>query len=341
MGTQLPTGYQTALVRDETARSVVDCINAYWRWQNGGDFTNYDDFNTEWQTEGFNRDTDAISVLAPNGQVVGYADVFDIASPHVRLDTLAAVHPDHMGLGIGSFLVEWLICRAQNNLHKAPDGAKVVIKQGTNSKNQAARELFLRYGFENTRSAYRMQIDFDGPPEEFRLPEGISIRSIQPGEERDALWTAWDSFHDHWGFVEQPFEEYYKQHMYWAENDPDHDPSLWFLALDGKEVAGVAICLPKILEDPELAYVNTLGVRRAWRKRGIGLALLRYAFAEFYQRGKSRVGLGVDATSLTGATRLYEKAGMHVTRQYSTYELEIRPGIDLATRSVEEAGSGN
>lgn len=335
MGTQLPNSYHAAPVSDETAHNVVDCINAYWRWENGGDLTNYDDFNTEWKTEGFNRDTDAITVLDPTGQVVGYADLFDIAAPHVRLDTLAAVHPDHMGMGIGSFLLEWLVCRAQNNLHKAPDGAKVVIKQGINSNNHSAKELFLHKGFEATRSAYRMQIDFNGPPKEPCVPDGVTIRSLQPGEERDVLWTAWDSFHDHWGFVEQPFEDYYKQHMFWATNDQDHDPSLWFLALEGQEVAGVAICLPKIFEDPDMGYVNTLGVRRAWRKRGIGLALLQHAFYTFYERGKPRVGLGVDATSLTGATRLYEKAGMHVTRQYTTYELEIRPGVDLATKSVE------
>jgi mycothiol synthase len=41
----------------------------------------------------------------------------------------------------------------------------------------------------------------------------------------------------------------------------------------------------------------------------------------------------VDASSLTNATRLYERAGMHITQQYDTYELEIRSGKDLAKRS--------
>jgi hypothetical protein len=34
--------------------------------------------------------------------------------------------------------------------------------------------------------------------------------------------------------------------------------------------------------------------------------------------------LGVDAQSVTGATRLYEKAGMRVTRRYDTYEKILR-----------------
>ena len=50
-----------------------------------------------------------------------------------------------------------------------------------------------------------------------------------------------------------------------------------------------------------------------------------------FQRGKQRVGLAVDATNLTNATRLYEKAGMHVSLQYDTYEKELRPGQDLTT----------
>ncbi|MEZ4726737.1 MAG: hypothetical protein R3E79_06345 [Caldilineaceae bacterium] len=66
----------------------------------------------------------------------------------------------------------------------------------------------------------------------------------------------------------------------------------------------------------------------------LALALLHHAFGEFYRRGVKKVGLGVDASSLTGATRLYEKAGMKPFRQYNTYEKELRPGRDLTTRQL-------
>jgi GNAT superfamily N-acetyltransferase len=77
-----------------------------------------------------------------------------------------------------------------------------------------------------------------------------------------------------------------------------------------------------------------LGVRRPWRKRGLGLALLYHAFGELRRRGCARVGLGVDGQSLTGATRLYEKAGMRAVTRSITFEKELRPGHDLATRTV-------
>ncbi len=83
-----------------------------------------------------------------------------------------------------------------------------------------------------------------------------------------------------------------------------------------------------------MGYVHTLGVRRPWRRRGIALALLHHSFGEFFNRGKSKVSLHVDAKSLTGATRLYEKAGMHVDRLSHNYEKELRPGKDLSTQSV-------
>jgi RimJ/RimL family protein N-acetyltransferase len=67
------------------------------------------------------------------------------------------------------------------------------------------------------------------------------------------------------------------------------------------------------------------------------MALLQHSFHAFSQRGLRKVGLGVDAQSLTGATRLYEKAGMRPdpARQFSAYEKELRPGIDLRKMSGE------
>ena len=44
----------------------------------------------------------------------------------------------------------------------------------------------------------------------------------------------------------------------------------------------------------------------------------------------------MDGQSLTGATRLYKKAGMHPARQETLYEKELRPGVELATQSLSE-----
>ena len=63
-------------------------------------------------------------------------------------------------------------------------------------------------------------------------------------------------------------------------------------------------------------------MRRPWRRRGLGGALLTHAFAALAARGQPRVELGVDAEGETQPLRAYERAGMHVT---FTYELYAKP----------------
>ena len=104
----------------------------------------------------------------------------------------------------------------------------------------------------------------------------------------------------------------------------DIDPSLWYIAWDGDQIAGFALDRYRNGH----GWVGTLGVRRPWRKHGLGLALLYHSFGEFYKRGKQTASLGVDAANPTGATRLYQKAGMHVAAEYVSYEKELRPGLE-------------
>jgi GNAT superfamily N-acetyltransferase len=96
-------------------------------------------------------------------------------------------------------------------------------------------------------------------------------------------------------------------------------------AMDGEEVAGVLVAETKGADDPDCGTVADLGVRRPWRGRGLGLALLGRAFDEFRERGLTRARLNVDAASPTGATRLYERAGMTVELGWDRWEKELRP----------------
>ena len=334
--TQLPNGFQALNLKEEHEQGVVDVINAHYRWMNGGNLARLKEMQADWREEGFDRDTDTQVVLDETGKVVGYADVWNVNAMNVRLFSLAAVDPERMGCGIGTHLAQWAINHARQKVDKAPEGARVVLQQSINRSNHAAYDLLIQNGYTVVRHSYRMRINLDQPPVVPDLPEGITIRPMVAGqEEKAAFWVAYDSFRDHWGHVEEPFEEYCKRWMYYIENTTTYDPSLYFVAMDGDQMAGVCLCDPHIEEDPGMAWVGTLGVLRPWRKRGLGLALLQHAFAEFYQRGIPRAGLGVDAENLTGALRLYEKAGMQVWRKNAMYEYELRPGKDLMTQSLE------
>jgi GNAT superfamily N-acetyltransferase len=181
-----------------------------------------------------------------------------------------------------------------------------------------------------------MATELDQSPPQPSFPPGITIRTMSGEEElRDLVFAVEDAFRDHWGFVEQPFEQEYERWLHFIRHEEDHDPSLWFLAVDGDEIAGASLCNPKSNLDPDMGWVSTLGVRRPWRRQGLGLALLHHSFEEFYRRGKNRVGLGVDAGSLTGATRLYERAGMSAIREFNILEKVLRPGRDISIQVVE------
>jgi hypothetical protein len=65
--------------------------------------------------------------------------------------------------------------------------------------------------------------------------------------------------------------------------------------------------------------------------------MLYQVFGNFHRRGQYKAGLGVDTDSLTGALRLYEKAGMRVFRQRDAFEKILRPGQDLSTQSLEKS----
>ncbi len=105
---------------------------------------------------------------------------------------------------------------------------------------------------------------------------------------------------------------------------------------DGDQIAGISLCWPHPDDDPDMGWVGILGVLSPWRRKGLALALLQHSFSEFWRRGKRKVGLGVDASNLTGAMRLYTKAGMSPYRQFDLYEKKIRPGVDYMRKSSDE-----
>ena len=68
-------------------------------------------------------------------------------------------------------------------------------------------------------------------------------------------------------------------------------PDLWFLAERDWDLVGAFLCFQYL----ELGWVRQLGVEKIWRQYGIGGALLRHSFEEFYRRDFRRVGLVVRA----------------------------------------------
>ncbi len=281
----------------------------------------------EWSRPEFDPTTDAWVVTLADGYLVGYAHA--TSAMHHRIFGMGVVHPEYSDQGIGSTLVRLIEERAREHIPLAPPEARVYVHLGIGGGHEPSIRLMTDHGYSMVRRFSRMQIVMDAPPPAPVWPEGVTLRTLVPGQDERAVYEAMEAaFSDHWGHTTETFEHWMARHST-PESLP---PDLVFLAMSGETVAGAAICI--YLED--FGWVDTLGVRREWRKHGLGLALLHHAFGEFYRRGRNEVGLGVDAQSLTGATRLYERAGMHALVHYDVYEKELRPGIELAVQSLDD-----
>jgi len=332
----LPEGFTT---RGAVLEDVETALKLFNRWSRSviheDEITDAVGIRTEWGSPGFDPAEDIHLVFAPAGEMVGYIEVWTTSNPPVHPWMWGRVDPAYEGLGIGTYLLNWAEARAKKALTEVPAELRVAPHVGTYQQAEAAKQLFVDMGYKYIRGSYTMRINMDTPPIAPEWPTGITLRTCNPETDLEAVYHAVDdSFRDHYGHVDTPFEEGLERFKHFMTGYEGFDPTLWFLAMDGDEITGICLCREKSYDNPDVGYINTLGVLRPWRKRGIGLALLRHSFGEFYRCGKRKAGLGVDAQNLTGALRLYENAGMHVDQAFDRYEKEFRPGKEISVQSL-------
>lgn len=314
MNSGLPPGYvMRPPVRDD-GQGVADLIAARDIADYGTTDVRVEEVQNYWEAPRFDLSQDARIIVASDGLIVGYEEVYPRSQERLEFDGF--VHPREAGHGLGTLLLRWAEKRACERVAAMPTGGPVIFRGNTAAVDQNASAMFNAEGFALVRQFWRMEIKLGQPPERPRWPAGITVRTMRPDhDERLVHATIEEAFADHWGHVPQSFEDW--AHLVLRRDN--FDPALTFMAFDRNELTGVAVCRYR-----DIAWVGQLAVRRAWRKHGLGLALLLHAFNEFYRRGDRTVGLGVDSQNLTGATRLYEKAGMRVARRYDTYEKVLR-----------------
>ncbi|HNA87980.1 MAG TPA: GNAT family N-acetyltransferase [Anaerolineales bacterium] len=332
----VPEGFTVRGATLADANVAVEMFNIWMQRMVGqDDLSNPNILREDWESPKFDPERDIRLVFSPAGQLVGYIEVWTNSTPPVHPWIWGRVHPDFGGLGIGTSLMEWAEQHALRVLPDLPADLRFAPRTGSLRVAESSKKLLEDRGFNRIRSFYEMRIEMNEAPPSPTWSEGITLKTGSH-EEIPAIYSAFEeSFRDHFGHVEEPFEEGLAHFDHFMKSE-GADPSMWFLAMDGDEIAGISLCRPESYSEKDMGWVNILGVRRPWRKRGIGVALLEHSFGEFYRRGILKAGLGVDAESLTGALRLYEKAGMHVHLIFDNYEKTIREGREISVESLAE-----
>lgn len=324
----LANGYSVHHALPEDIPGIADLITAY----EAVDFPDAAptlpvDVLADW--EDLHPATDAWVVQGPDGLLCGYGRVLAEGNGYLEADNY--VHPHHWGHGIGTALVLATEARAQEIAATIPSAAasSVVLINHTMAHNVDACALLEAQGYQRTRIFWRMRIEMTTAPQAPAWPTSVIIRACRGEDDiHRAYVVSEEAFADHWGHIPTSFADWTQAHV-----RERYDPALWFLAWAGDQLVGVALCR---MQTDGRGWIRTVAVARDWRGRGLATALLHQAFGAFWLRGVTSVGLGVDSESLTGAQRLYERAGMRAVTSIARYEKTIRSVADLGVQTMCE-----
>ena len=229
-----------------------------------------------------------VRVLELDGRVAGYGDVW--LDDGVELDMAAPGHWD-----------VFLAWAEQRGREAGLPRVRAFFPEG-----HELEAILAGHGYRYWRSSFQMRVDLDEPPAAAPLPDGLALRAYRD-EDAEALRLGLNE-----AFGEDPFFHAVSPGNFreFFLKGRGTDVSLWQIAWDGDQLAGWALAWPCRGSDDTTGWIGNLGVRPAYRRRGLGGALLRHAVRVLFDRGLRRVGLGVDAENPTGALGLYERAGM-------------------------------
>ncbi len=245
-----------------------------------------------------------------DGRVVAWGTVWSIPSAHQRRVMLeGGVVPSKRRCGLGTQLVGWLVARGVEVAAAADSRAPGWLELSASHGDPGRESLFSAFGFTPSRYYLQMRRPLDriaaAPPP----AHGLVVRPYAPDFDDRVRRAHNEAFRDHFASSELDPESWRRL----VTGDRHFRADCSFLVLDGDEVVGYALNSIYPGEWEALGYsegwTHQLGVRRAWRGRGVAKALLAATAVAFADEGLEYATLDVDAENPTGALALYEGAG--------------------------------
>jgi ribosomal protein S18 acetylase RimI-like enzyme len=321
MGTTAPAGTFRPIDMATDVEAIVALLTDINQHDQPGWFPSVAGLANDWSPTGtFKPDRD-LQGLELDGRLIGIARHTWRERPAVvnhRLEVY--VRPELRRQGHGTRLLDWAEARARSSVATGEGGPRCKAQQfgGGGLDSEPFRRFAGAKGYEPYRYHNEMRRPLADPIREARIADGLEIRPVRPEHHR-AIWNAdEEAFRDHWDHaepVEGDFERFF--------NDPNIDTSLWQVAWDGDEVAGLVINSIIAIENEQtgelVGWLDSVATRRPWRGRGVASALIARSLAVLRERGMEIASLGVDVENPTGALGLYESFGFRPTRRWAFY----------------------
>ncbi|HXG40075.1 MAG TPA: GNAT family N-acetyltransferase [Candidatus Limnocylindrales bacterium] len=230
------------------------------------------------------------------------------------------VDPDVRGRGLGRLLLDFQERRARETSLALP-AERHWADAWLPLASIAAVRLFEHAGHRKIRTFFEMRRPtVDPPPAD--LPPGLVVRPAQPGDYARIVAADDEAFRDHWAHTVASEAEVAR-----ILGDPRTDPRLWQIAWAGDEVAGLVLVSlgPVDLAGSadRLGWLDSVAVRRPWRRRGLASALVARALSALGERGVVEAALLVDADNPSGAVRLYERLGFRIAERFGVYRKDL------------------
>jgi mycothiol synthase len=232
------------------------------------------------------------------------------------------VHPEHRRRGIGTALLTWNLRRAAERAASEAPGMPVAAQGFAENSEVGHLALLAGAGFEPVRHFFLMhRPHLNGVPEA-PVPDGIELRPVTADQHRAIFDAESEAFLDHWGSHEWGDDRF---RTTFAKSELD--TSLWVVAWDGDQVAGVVENWVWAEENSKLGvkrgWLERISVRRPWRRRGLGRAITAASLVRLREAGLGEAMLGVDSENANGALGLYESLGFAIYQRAAAYRLPI------------------
>ncbi|MEW5825707.1 MAG: GNAT family N-acetyltransferase [Candidatus Bipolaricaulota bacterium] len=321
--------------RIEDVPVLVDLVNSRYRRFTGEDAVTESGLAAEWENPRVTPDRDLCALVDGEGCVRGWAGLEMPGEPYVNVTGWVSVALESSAEPVTwGLLLEWVEERAREVTSAAEEGLRTCLTLWAVERDVERQNAYERLGYASVRAMRRMRADLAAAPKAPVWPEGLVLTSLDPEcHLRPLAAASREAFRDHWGHVPLPVEEEEEMWRGWLRTHAEGiDPAMSTLAWAGDDVAGYSLGRWHLPLDRSRGVVASLAVRPAWRRRGLGSALLHETLGKLREKGCTSAELMVDSGNQSGALRLYERAGFAAFRTQLAYEKELRPGRDIIAR---------